>query len=184
MTHRHLTEEQLIAHGADALPPDIAACDTCQSLHRSVAQTLREVTTTAMLSADAAFPPERLARQRARILARIERYGQQARILAFPSPRAQRATLLRPRSLRRWVAGAAAAGLIVGVVAGRTVHDIPSLHVSARNTPSANPYTRALRTSDTADDQLLRDIQRAVASAGPNALQPIEDMTPAAWTIQ
>jgi len=114
MTHRHLTEDQLIAHGTGALPPEIAGCDTCRALHRCVMETLGEVTTTATMSADAAFPPARLARQRARILTRIERYGQQARILAFPSPRAQRPALLHPRLVRRWVAAAAAAGLVVG----------------------------------------------------------------------
>jgi hypothetical protein len=180
MTHRHLTEEQLIAHGPDAeLPPDIAGCDRCLALHQSVTQTLREVTATAAVSADAAFPPERLARQRARILTRLQRHGQQARVLAFPLPRTHRPALLHPRSLRRWVAAAAAAGLIVGLVAGRTVHDIPSLHVSM-GLPTTS-YSRAVRPRESADDELLREVERAVVPAGPTALWPIDKVTPAAW---
>jgi hypothetical protein len=193
MSHRHLTEEQLIAAGSTGIvPPETVGCGVCRARHESHAQMLDEVSDTVTLAADAAFPPERLARQRARILARIERYGQMARIVTFPSSHSHRGPTLRPRPLRRWVAAAAAAGLFVGLVTGLTVRDIPSLHVSAftRLAPStALPPGQggsgllALRasTDNVDDDELLKEIELAVASSGPNALRAIEDVTPVAW---
>jgi hypothetical protein len=204
MTHRHLTEEQLIATTTDdgSEAPETVSCDICRERLQSLRLTLNEVSETATLAADTAFPPERLARQRARILARIERYGQQARVLAFPSSHRQQPTM-RPRPLRRWVAAAAAAGLFVGVVAGRTVRDIPSLHVptfahlsagalaKVETAPSmvrlnTDPAAVSFRASSetVTDDELLQQIEFAVASAGPNALRPIEDVTPVAWEAQ
>jgi hypothetical protein len=181
MTHRHLTEEQLIAHSATGRPPvEIATCEVCRERHQSMSRTLDEVARTATLAADAAFPPERLARQRARILARVERCGQRARILAFPQSRASRVTA-RPRPFRRWIAGAAAAGVVVGLVAGRTVHDIPALHVAPLNRPSADAAILRASSDALGDDELLREVESAVASAGPSALRRIEDVTPAAW---
>lgn len=169
-----------------ALPAEFATCTECLARQESVAQTLREVADVATMAADAQFPPERLARQRARILARIERYGQQARVLAFPSPYAQRPALLRPRSVRRWVAAAAAAGLVVGLVAGRTVPDIPSLHVPMRFEHATTPFPVPLRASSDApgDEELLREVEAAVGSAGPNALRRIEAVTPVAWDTE
>jgi hypothetical protein len=83
------------------------------------------------------------------------------------------------------VAGAAAAGLVVGVVTGRTVRDIPSLHVSMHVGPPAASYSLSARAArDSADNELLREIERAVLSSGPNALRPIEDVTPVAWATE
>jgi hypothetical protein len=182
MTHQHLTEDQVITRGSLGLPPDAAACDVCRALHHNVTRTLDEVATSATRAADEAFPPDRLARQRARILARVERYGQRARVLAFPSSTVRR-TGSRPRPLRRWVAAAAAAGLAIGLVAGRTMHDMPALHVWHWQTPIATaPILRA--SSDAlGDDELLREVEDAVGSAGPNALRRIEDVTPVAWDV-
>jgi len=183
MTHRHLTEDQLISFSAsEALPAEFAVCPECLERRHSVARTLREVADVAAMTVDAQFPPERLARQRARILARIERYGQRARVLTFPSQPAQRPALLRPRSVRRWVAAAAAAGLVVGLVAGRTVHDVPSLHVPmAFDHAAAFPVPLRASSDPLGDEELLREVEDAVGSAGPSALRRIEDVTPVAW---
>jgi len=184
MNHRHLTEDQLISLGAAAaLPAEAAVCPECLARRHSVARTLREVADVATIAVDEQFPPERLARQRARILARIERYGQRARVLAFPSPPTHRPALLRPRSVRRWVAAAAAAGLVVGLVAGRSVHDIPSLHVPMRfdHAPATFPVPLRASSDPLADEELLREVEDAVGSAGPSALRRIEDVTPVAW---
>ena len=71
MNHRHLTEDQLISLGASAaLPAEAAVCPECLARRHSVARTLREVADVATIAVDEQFPPERLARQRARILAR------------------------------------------------------------------------------------------------------------------
>jgi hypothetical protein len=184
MNHRHLSEDQLVALSAsEALPAEFAACRECLARRHSMAQTLREVADVATIAVDAQFPPERLARQRARILARIERYGQRARVLAFPSQPAHRPTLRQPRRFRRWVAAAAVAGLVVGLFAGRTVHDVPSLHVPMRfeRAPASFPVPLRASSDPLADEEFLREVEDAVGSAGPSALRRIEDVTPVAW---
>jgi hypothetical protein len=187
MSHTHLTEHELIALGVPGtpLPSDLESCTACLARQRSLAATLQEITTSAVDSADAAFPAERLARQRARILQRIGHYGQQARILTFPGRRATRPTLLQPHAVRRWIAGAAAAAFVVGVLAGHMVHDIPSLHVplAASRAVYENVPLRA-SSEPIGDDELLRQVELAVESAGPLALRRIADVTPEAWDIQ
>jgi hypothetical protein len=81
------------------------------------------------------------------------------------------------------VAAAAAAGLVVGLVAGRSVHDIPSLHVPMRfdHAPRHLPRAAARVERPLGDEELLREIEDAVGSAGPSALRSIEDVTPVAW---
>ena len=134
MKHTHLTDEQLIATCVDGTAPDgtaldgttldgTAACGECQARLASLATLLNEVNATANATADAAFPPERLARQHARILSRLVPHRQLARIIAFPH--ARHTSMPSPRPIRRWVAGAAAAGLVVGMVAGHLAHELP-----------------------------------------------------------
>ena len=183
-THDHLTEEQCIALTIDdqILPSDAALCPVCAARHQQVSDTLLEVTSMADAMTDAAFPPEKLARQRARILQRIEHYGRQARVLAFPVRHPRRPSMLRPPSVRRWVAGAAAAGLVIGMLAGHMAHEIsPFASVLDRREPEVVP----LRASSDVlgDNELLRSIQAAVDTTGPSALRRIADVTPDAWDV-
>ena len=70
----------------------------------------RRSTLVTTAEADAAFSDERLAKQRARILQRLEQEGRPGRVITFPAAHTQRPPL-RARPGMRWVAGAAAAGL-------------------------------------------------------------------------
>jgi hypothetical protein len=148
-------------------------------------QVLREVTDASASAADLAFPPERLARQRARILQRIEHLGRRAKVLSFPEPR-RRGPFLRPQPVRRWVAGAAAAGLLVGMVAGHVAHELPGLHQPARVQSIVEPLVPLRASTDVlGDDELLRQVQYVVdaGTVGPAALRRIADMTPVAWDV-
>jgi anti-sigma factor RsiW len=180
MTHQHLTDEQLIGLYAGAVPDaatnDLDDCDVCRARQASIDALLHEVSSTANAEADAAFPPERLARQHARILQRLIPHRQLARVLAFPNaPR----TYTPPKPMRRWVAGAAAAGLVVGMVAGHLAHQLPGLQ-----TPSTEPVVTSAplhaSTAVTSDDDFLLEIEQAL-SAGPAGLWQLERMTPGAW---
>lgn len=192
MKHDHLTEDQVIALSVGGLgedgaawPSDVASCPVCSTRQQRLAETLKDVTTTATALADAAFPPEKLARQRARILQRVEHYGRQARVLAFPVRHSRRPSMLQPPSIRRWVAGGAAAGLLIGIFAGHMAHEIPSLRLPAA-IDSRGPEAIRLRASSDvlSDNELLRSIQAAVDTDGPSALRRIADVTPDAWDVQ
>src|SRR5687767_11349566 len=88
-----------------------------------IARLLAEYSEAVTAEADAAFPAERLARQQTRILQRLEQEGRPGRVIAFPAGHAHEPPPLRARPGMRWIAGAAAAGLIIGVVAGHLTHD-------------------------------------------------------------
>ena len=77
---------------------------------------LDEVRTTPAPRRTRRFPAERLAAQQAQILRRLEALERPARVIAFPKfARARRPARV---ARRRWVAAAAAAGLIVGIGLG------------------------------------------------------------------
>jgi hypothetical protein len=68
---------------------------------------------------DALFPAEHLRAQQQDIARRIEAIGRAARVISFPGRAATgRTTPSTTRTAMRWIAGAAAAGLFVGVAAG------------------------------------------------------------------
>ena len=180
MKHTHLTDDELVASclGEDA---ETTACTICAERRRALSRTLAEVTQAAAIAADEAFPPTRLARQRLRILQRIEHLGRQGRVLAFPGRAVVAPSILRPRSLRRWVASAAVAGLVVGLAAGRVVDRFPPFG------PAFDPQQAApLRASSEPlgeDDLLLRAIEAEVFRRGAAAVG-VAEITPDPWEVQ
>ena len=87
-----------------SVPSHLDRCDICAERAvraRPVARRRRE--RRASTTADAAFPPERLAAQQAQILRRLEQLDQPARVIAFPAQ--------SPRRAMRRVGGRRVAGL-------------------------------------------------------------------------
>ena len=86
------------------------------------------------------LPPERLAAQQAQIFRRLEALERPARVIAFPrfTPPGRR---LQPARPQRWIAAAAAAGLIIGVGVG------PVARLPARRRAGRLPSTQARRAS-------------------------------------
>lgn len=117
-------------------------------------------------AADAAFADARLRAQRTAILDRLARDRASARVLRFPATETwtARSWIRRDRPAMRWLAGAAAAGLLVGLGAGQIAFTGRQLHL----TPSASS-ARAWTPS--------RWLGQATAAA-PNPAR-IERLTPA-----
>lgn len=192
MKDMHLTDDVLVALCLEGPASEndhhLAACPACERRLASLATMLDEVSTSAAAEADAAFPPERRARQQTRILQRLNHHASFGRVLAFPHAHAPTPSLRphRPTRLRRWVAGAAAAGLFIGMLAGRLTHQVPALQPQA---PShAQPLRQAnvpLRAATTplSDDEFLREVQRAMERSGPVALGRLDALTPVAWEM-
>jgi hypothetical protein len=186
MSHPHLSDDRLIeiCFDLDVTPSDRAhlqVCATCEQRRSNLAGTLDEIDVAATEEADAAFPGDRLARQRARILQRVDQDGRPARVIAFPAGHTHDAA---PRRLRpaRWgtVAAAVAASFLVGLLAEHLAHDLPG---SRRAIPVQRAQvavaTTQIRTSS--DDEFLGQVELAAVGVGPAALRPLDALTPRAW---
>jgi hypothetical protein len=149
---------QLMNGDSPELTPSAQAhlerCDACAARLdelRDIMSTERE---DAIAAADAAFPEERLRAQRTSILARLEQARAGSRVLHFPTVAATRTWMAgRNRPAMRWLAGAAAAGLLVGLGAGQaafTGHQL-RFHNSATPSTSANWTPASWRSATPAD---------------------------------
>ncbi|PWT81455.1 MAG: hypothetical protein C5B57_10380 [Blastocatellia bacterium] len=126
-TH-HLQDERLLdcyfgVRGGERPDPPVAEhltdCDQCGERYMELVRFMETLNTEAVAETDAIFTPERLRGQQHHIARRLEHLGHPARVLTFPGRVA--APLLRSsqqRSVRRWIAAAAAAGLFIGVGTG------------------------------------------------------------------
>ena len=158
-------------------------CPECATRQSDLVGLLEDVAVAAESEADAAFPPERLARQQARILARVAQDGRPARVISFPGY-GHEAGYMPARPAVRWVAGAAAAGLVIGLVAGHMSRDF-SVRVRAA-VPRLDATSGPMRTVNAAfaEEELLGQIELAVSSSSGSALGALNAMTPRAWEVK
>jgi hypothetical protein len=185
----HLSDDRLVDMCLDAMPTvteseHLHTCERCSGRHSRLFHVLREVYEAGVAEADAAFPQARLDRQRAHILTRILHEGRPARVIAFPTATASEIRPLRARPATRWIAGAAAAGVVVGLVAGHLAHDLSpagsSNHLRAR-VAAARAETasaRRLSSSISSDDEFIGQMERLADGPTLPVLQPLNDLTP------
>jgi hypothetical protein len=178
--HSHLNDDQLMeSYFLAEDSPHLSSCRDCRGRFDQLARELELMRGDAVGDADAVFTPERLQDQRDRVLRRLERQGHVAEVLRFPNRFGSRRAahrLLGPA--RRWVAGAAAAGLVAGVFLGFAV----DRRVGAPVSGSANAalVTAGNRQYASAqDEQMLTEIEDVLS--GPSRrvveLRALDDMT-------
>jgi hypothetical protein len=115
-------------------PAHMDRCDICAERAIGFGRWLDDVRALGEADVDAVFPAERMAAQQAQIMRRLEQLDQPARVIAFPRHlRLDGQPEHGHRVSAGWVAVAAAAGLILGVVGSQ---------VSARL--SSSPAARAV----------------------------------------
>jgi len=193
--HSHLSDDRLIEVCLDRAPDarereHLDGCADCEGRRAGIEQLLTEFNEHSVLEADAAFPPDRLLRQQTRILNRIDHEGRPGRVIAFPAAQAHEPTTFRARPGMRWVAGAAAAGLIIGVVAGHLAHDLRpttpnqlAQTTAPRQQPTTEPATlRAVSTTLT-EEEFLGQLEAAIQGTSGMALRPLDDLTPRVWEV-
>ena len=189
MNHEHLSDDQLI-DACLGVPQSSArehllGCAGCEARRAAMGHMLTEVTEVAVAEADAVFSPERLTRQHARILQRVDQDGRPARVIVFPAGQPPSSSLRHPRPATRWVAGAAAAGLVLGLLGGHFARNLTGFDRPAPTAVAQPTGTTAVRTvSLSAEDEFLGQIELAVGSAGPAVLRPIDALTPRAWDVR
>lgn len=192
LIRRYLAERGLAALDANDEAPvrHLAHCASCESRYQALHSAYEEARAAALAEAGAACSEDLLARQRERILRRVDALQSGPRVLPFPAVAQNGTAGAQPRVLRRWVAAAAVAAFLVGLGAGRLVFrgaDAGSSAVNARRdiTPAAAPSQvrqaptlRALHLeTGQNDDQFLSEIELATAAPRTRELRAIYAFT-------
>ena len=196
MTQLHLSDDRLIEvclleAASIAEQEHLGGCARCDARRARLRNLLDEVSGAAVTEADAAFPPDRLARQQARILSQLQHDGRPGRLIAFPAGHAHEPTVSRTRPSTRWIAAAAVAGLVIGVLAGRFGHDYSLGRPGGtrigvtRSADVPELRTGAILEISTAvsEEEFLSQIEIAIDGPAAAALQPLDDLTPLPWEV-
>jgi hypothetical protein len=162
----------------------LSVCADCAGRLDSLTRVLADVRAAAVDEADEVFDAERLNRQQDHIMKRLEHAGRPARVIEFPHRSSRAGRPMRPFAVR-WVAAAAAAGLVIGVYAGSrmtTVGEPPSAPSQvARVAPPSLPQPDLSELRDAppgADDEILSQVETALATPSVPELQPFDALTP------
>jgi hypothetical protein len=168
----HLSDDQLME--SYVLAGDnrhLATCRQCKTRFDELVRSLQQIHEAAVHEADVAFSAERLHDQRDRIMRRIERHDHPAEVVVFPHQHApSHASVHRMLGpARRWVAGAAAAGLAAGVFLGFAMDR--SNH--ARALDQAPPRSNAsIALQAEANDRFFIEIDEALVGSRARDMRP------------
>jgi len=171
----HLSDDQLME--AYVLAGDnrhLAGCRHCKARFDELVRVLQQMQEAAVSEADRAFTPERLHDQRDRIMRRIERHDHPAEVVAFPHHRVpSHPTVHRMLGpARRWVAGAAAAGLAAGVFLGFAMDRSTHFRTADQAIHQSTPNAALAVQQAAADDQFFIDIDEALVGSRAREMRP------------
>jgi hypothetical protein len=192
MRQPHLSDDRLIdvcltRTVGESERDHLAGCVACEERRASLERLLGEVSDAAGAEADALFTETRLERQRARIMQRVEQESRHGQVISFPAPRFASPTLLRARPAARWIAGAAAAGLFIGLLAGHLTHDFTAGRVLPGSRSAAvvasRPATFQAVSTTMSEEEFLGRLEVALEGTGGSALRPLDDLTPLVWEV-
>ena len=165
----------------------LRACGECRARYEGFGAWLAGIAAEARAEAEEALTPERLAVQQAQIARRLETLEAPGRVIAFP--RFTRAVATRPTRRNGWIAGAAAAGLVVGLGLGQIINyqEAPSASSAAAG-PAALPQLArgdgrigAQPAAYLSDEIFFDDHDLSPSSARvPDSLQYLNVITPSA----
>lgn len=159
----------------------LATCAQCDAALARLTAQWEHVGAAAADAADRLIGPDQLARQFDVIARRLD--GQPGRLLRFP--RAARDSR-RPRQGHRWVAMAAASGLIFGIAAGRLLGPVSSgarpgwAQTAAARPASPGPALEAAQ----GDERLLVEVDAALARALHQDFVALDALTPRSTDVR
>jgi anti-sigma factor RsiW len=191
---RHLQEERLydyyVAQHCDepADPPvseHLADCDLCAARYAEMVELLDGVRAEIEAETDEVFPADRLRAQQLQIAYRLERVGRPAHVLAFPGRSPAHAVPVS-RAATRWVAAAAAAGLLIGVGAGVFYDSNDHNSSGGQSASSRQPALAGQRSVEPAlavkpnpaDEVFLSELENAAGQPYTRELAPFDALTP------
>lgn len=179
----HLSEESLVElhtlllsgqHGVAArYQRHVRQCASCRERLGALRDACADLRRDVHASVEARITPARLDRQLDVILRRIE--GTPGRVLPFPTA-APRPAPAPP--IRRWVAAAAVAGLMIGIGAGRLIGPSGEPVTPWRATsvgPGSPPWPGIQQESD---EEMLVEIDAALTRSRTKEFRALDELTP------
>jgi hypothetical protein len=182
-----------VVSGEAVADPHLTACAQCRSRYAAFTGWLDRIHDDAVGEAEDAFPPERLAVQQAQVMRRLEALERPARVIAFP--RFSRHVSSTQGPAQRWVAAAAAGGLVIGLAAGqffdvrriftpvRTPQN-PVQSVRAASQPPVGPSVVPVSVSSVTDETLFFGADPTRISERLAELRSMDDITPRARDLE
>jgi len=150
----------------------VKQCESCSARLEAVREDAAALRRDVTANVDSQITPARLDRQFDVIMRRLE--GHPGRVLHFPTS-AHRAAPTQP--LSRWVAVAAAAGLLIGIGAGRVMGPMPSEpNTSIWRADAVRPVPPGVQQET--DEQMLIEIDAAVARSRTKVFRALDQLTP------
>jgi len=194
---RHLHDDRLFdcylaeRSGERIDPPaaeHLADCPDCAARFTEFAGFMDTLREDGEAEADAIFTPEHLRAQQQQIARRIEHVGRHARVISFPG-QFSRGRIASPttRTAMRWAAGAAAAGLFIGIALGasfewgartRGGRLAPAASAQASARPARMSPALARSPAATSDDAFLLDLEVALERPRTRELVAYDAFTP------
>lgn len=184
--HPHLSDESLVELHALLLTGEHAVaarylrhvkqCPSCAERLEALREDCAEIRRDVLAAADARITPARLDRQFDVIARRLD--GHSGRVLPFPAT-THRAAPAPP--LRRWLAMAAACGLVVGVGAGRLMGPIAEGNANRwRPASTAGRIITSGRPTvqQETDEQMLVEIDAALTRSRTKEFRALDELTP------
>jgi hypothetical protein len=172
-----------LSGGSAPTHPHLAHCAACRARLAGFETWLNGLRDEASAEADRVFPPDRLAAQHAQIMRRLDAAERPARVIAFP--RFARPISTGRERRHRWIASAAAAGLLVGVAVGQLM-DLRHAAADRQGLPivgqapdgPARPAARSASAQLSDFDLYVTGVEPAVALRTVSALEPYDQLTP------
>lgn len=189
LPERHLFERYMAEREGRVLDSrataHLATCSRCALQYDELVRLMESAREVAL--ADAVFTPERLRVQQLQIGRRLKQAEHAARVLAFPARASAQPRPAAAPGVRRWIAGAAAAGLFAAAAAGAlSLSQSRALRLRGPHAPARQVHLTPVRASIPAsspensalDDAFLSELELAVGSPRTPELQPFDALTP------
>jgi anti-sigma factor RsiW len=163
-------------------------CTSCARRYEEFVERMTDLRDDAAAQADAIFPPARLEAQRLQILHRLEHAPHPARVLPFPAHSGQNLSIFTGNQVRRWIAAAAAAGLIIGLTLGRvtdfrTTPQDRGVRVTAPAPPRPVETARPVVEPKPNEEEIFSRAEQAQGRLMVDVLEPLDAITPQPQTV-